>query len=146
MGCGGWLPGPGRRRQLPGNQPLHRLLPSRDPTTIDDLGWVAGVCCTRRRRPDIERFFAGFDLVDPGLVWIPQWRPDWATGLDPYRSGILAAAGRKPVADTSSGATDPGGKPTRLRQETQPAPGHRAAANRPAHHTPPTPRRSRVDH
>jgi hypothetical protein len=29
-----------------------------------------------RPRPDIMRFFDGFDLVDPGLVPIPRWRPD----------------------------------------------------------------------
>jgi SAM-dependent methyltransferase len=31
---------------------------------------------TPRTRAQVERFFAGFDLVDPGLVWVPQWRPD----------------------------------------------------------------------
>ena len=29
-----------------------------------------------RPRAEILRFFEGFDLVDPGLVPIPQWRPD----------------------------------------------------------------------
>jgi len=29
-----------------------------------------------RPRADIGRFFDGFDLVDPGLVWLPEWRPD----------------------------------------------------------------------
>jgi hypothetical protein len=29
-----------------------------------------------RSRADILRFFDGFELVDPGLVYIPQWRPD----------------------------------------------------------------------
>jgi len=29
-----------------------------------------------RPRVDIQRFFEGLDLVDPGLVWLPQWRPD----------------------------------------------------------------------
>jgi SAM-dependent methyltransferase len=31
----------------------------------------------RPRRPaEVERFFAGFDLVDPGLVPVEHWRPD----------------------------------------------------------------------
>jgi hypothetical protein len=29
-----------------------------------------------RTRAEITRFFAGFTLIDPGLVWLPQWRPD----------------------------------------------------------------------
>jgi SAM-dependent methyltransferase len=31
---------------------------------------------TYRNRAQVERFFAGLDLIDPGLVWAPQWRPD----------------------------------------------------------------------
>jgi SAM-dependent methyltransferase len=31
---------------------------------------------TYRNRAQIERFFAGLDFIDPGLVWAPQWRPD----------------------------------------------------------------------
>jgi hypothetical protein len=33
---------------------------------------------TLRSRAEVEALFAGFDLVDPGVVWIPQWRPDSA--------------------------------------------------------------------
>jgi hypothetical protein len=29
-----------------------------------------------RRRAEVERFFAGFGLVDPGLVPVERWRPD----------------------------------------------------------------------
>ena len=29
-----------------------------------------------RTRDEITRLFDGFTLIDPGLVWIPQWRPD----------------------------------------------------------------------
>ena len=31
---------------------------------------------TVRTRPDVESYFAGLDLVDPGIVRIPDWRPD----------------------------------------------------------------------
>jgi SAM-dependent methyltransferase len=31
---------------------------------------------THRSRSQIEQFFASFDLIEPGLVWEPQWRPD----------------------------------------------------------------------
>jgi SAM-dependent methyltransferase len=29
-----------------------------------------------RTRDQIARFFDGFTLVEPGLVWLPEWRPD----------------------------------------------------------------------
>jgi SAM-dependent methyltransferase len=29
-----------------------------------------------RSRAEVEALFGGFELVDPGVVWIPQWRPD----------------------------------------------------------------------
>jgi hypothetical protein len=54
-----------------------------------------------RSRSEIERFFTGLDLVEPGVVWLHQW-PD--PGLssefddDPTRSGEWAAIGRKPAA------------------------------------------------
>jgi SAM-dependent methyltransferase len=36
---------------------------------------VAGELCLRTR-DQIAGLFDGFSLVDPGLVWIPEWRPD----------------------------------------------------------------------
>jgi S-adenosyl methyltransferase len=50
-----------------------------------------------RRRADLERFFTGFELVDPGLVGVRQWRPDSpeAFGLDPARLCLYAGVGRK---------------------------------------------------
>jgi hypothetical protein len=35
-----------------------------------------GVVIRPRTRACIERFFTGFDLVEPGLVSLPDWRPD----------------------------------------------------------------------
>jgi len=52
-----------------------------------------------RSRAEILRFFQGFDLVDPGLVPIPQWRPDSPadTPTDPMRFwGGLVGVGQKP--------------------------------------------------
>lgn len=50
-----------------------------------------------RSRADIAAFFEGLELVEPGLVWLPQWRP---AGHDPFsgepmRSRGLAGVGRK---------------------------------------------------
>jgi hypothetical protein len=52
-----------------------------------------------RTRPEILRFFDGFELVDPGLVRIPLWRPDSPADVpeDPDRFWALVGVGRKPV-------------------------------------------------
>jgi hypothetical protein len=51
-----------------------------------------------RSRADVLRFFDGFELVDPGLAWVPAWRPDGSPGdfADPAQSWLLAGVGRKP--------------------------------------------------
>ena len=52
-----------------------------------------------RSRDEIGRFFDGFDLVDPGVVPIPQWRPDSPAGddADPAKFwGGLVGVARKP--------------------------------------------------
>jgi SAM-dependent methyltransferase len=50
-----------------------------------------------RSRADILRFFDGFDLVDPGLVHIPRWRPDPPADVtgDAARFWVLAGVARK---------------------------------------------------
>ena len=50
-----------------------------------------------RSRAEIMRFFDGFEITEPGLVFIPQWRPDSAAGVpdDPHRYGNLVGVGRK---------------------------------------------------
>jgi hypothetical protein len=51
-----------------------------------------------RSRADILRFLDGFGLVDPGLVYIPEWRPDSPEDVpeDPSKFWILVGVGRKP--------------------------------------------------
>jgi S-adenosyl methyltransferase len=53
---------------------------------------------TMRSRANILRFFDGFDLVDPGLVYIPQWRPDSPADVpsDPSKFWGLVGVGHKP--------------------------------------------------
>jgi SAM-dependent methyltransferase len=57
----------------------------------------SGVAITPRTREQVQRLFAGFDLVEPGLVWVPQWRPDTPedVGQHPERSVMLAGVGRR---------------------------------------------------
>jgi hypothetical protein len=51
-----------------------------------------------RTRAEVERFFTGLDLVEPGVVWLPEWRPapDDPTDFtdNPPASAGLAAVGR----------------------------------------------------
>jgi hypothetical protein len=51
-----------------------------------------------RPRADIMRFFDGFELLDPGLVYIPQWRPDSPADVpaDPSKFWVLVGVARKP--------------------------------------------------
>ena len=50
-----------------------------------------------RSRAAIGGFFAGFELVDPGLVYVPLWRPDSPAAVpeDPGRYANLAGVARK---------------------------------------------------
>jgi O-methyltransferase involved in polyketide biosynthesis len=53
---------------------------------------------TYRSRAEIERFFDGFDLVDPGLVRLPHWRPvsEEAAGAESEGSEwMLGGLGRR---------------------------------------------------
>jgi SAM-dependent methyltransferase len=65
----------------------HRQLYRRTPTPM-----------TMRSRTDIARLFDGFELVEPGLVWLPLWHPDHPAdaGQQPERTTGYAGVGRKP--------------------------------------------------
>ena len=51
-----------------------------------------------RSREQIARFFDGLELVEPGLVYLPEWRPDEPVRrpLDPGSMLMLGGVGRKP--------------------------------------------------
>jgi SAM-dependent methyltransferase len=50
-----------------------------------------------RSRAEIQRFFDGFEFVDPGLVYVPLWRPGSPADVpgDPGQFGCLVAVARK---------------------------------------------------
>jgi hypothetical protein len=49
-----------------------------------------------RTAADVSRFFEGFELVEPGLVHLPQWRPDrLSRRADPAERWIVGGVGRK---------------------------------------------------
>jgi SAM-dependent methyltransferase len=56
---------------------------------------MSGVPYVARSREETLRFFAGLEMVEPGLVPIDRWRPD-----DPHAPEVFgwAGVGRKPVA------------------------------------------------
>jgi SAM-dependent methyltransferase len=48
-----------------------------------------------RTREEIARFFEGYDMVEPGLVPMPEWRPDTAPeDEDPYSFSAFGGVGR----------------------------------------------------
>ncbi|MEU0219508.1 SAM-dependent methyltransferase [Streptomyces sp. NPDC006265] len=48
-----------------------------------------------RSREEIARFFEGYDMVEPGLVAMPHWRPDTTSeDEDPYAFSGFAGVGR----------------------------------------------------
>ncbi|MFD9704391.1 SAM-dependent methyltransferase [Lentzea sp. NPDC059081] len=48
-----------------------------------------------RTKGEIEGLFAGFELVEPGIVPSPLWRPEGTNTDDPDEAAIYAAVGRK---------------------------------------------------
>jgi hypothetical protein len=71
---------------------------SQDPATVAEVIRIAskaGVEITMRSREQATRFFRDVDLLEPGLVLAPDWRPARAPTHGP--SGwIIGGAGRKP--------------------------------------------------
>jgi SAM-dependent methyltransferase len=72
---------------------------------LDEVPVEADASYQRTTTPGVARTHAeildlmkGTDLVDPGIVWTPQWRPDSPDDVDdhPERSLVYAAVARKP--------------------------------------------------
>ena len=57
---------------------------------------VAAARGRARTGAEIARFFDGFTLIDPGLVWLPQWRPDHPQDVPdhPEEYWFLAGVGK----------------------------------------------------
>ncbi|MGH3190784.1 MAG: SAM-dependent methyltransferase [Streptosporangiaceae bacterium] len=57
---------------------------------------------TLRSRDQIMDLFEGFSLIDPGLVSLPEWRPDFNTDRTPLKGptvgGVARLAGRRVAA------------------------------------------------
>ena len=61
---------------------------------------------------DIERFFDGFEIIEPGVVWTADWRPDHGTRPagrpDSLYGGVGRKAGALAAGDQLGGAAEPG--------------------------------------
>lgn len=56
-----------------------------------------------RGYPDVLRFFGGYDLIEPGLVHVPLWRPDTPEDADrPEQAAAYGGVGRKPSPHSGS--------------------------------------------
>lgn len=66
--------------------------------TFVQMSIQAGNPITPRSHAEVTQQFAGFELVAPGLVWAPSWRPDDPAGVGdhPERTSNYAGVGRKP--------------------------------------------------
>jgi len=47
--------------------------------------------------PEIERFFDGFEIIEPGVVWMARWRPDPGTSPAGRPNSLYGGVGRKPA-------------------------------------------------
>jgi hypothetical protein len=54
---------------------------------------LGNVVSAGRTRGQVARFFTGLDLIEPGIVSTPKWRPE---GIEPADDPAYAAVGRKP--------------------------------------------------
>lgn len=60
---------------------------------VDRLYKTASNPGVRRTTDDILRFFDGVELVEPGLVWTPEWHPDSPEDVGTKPEASLAKAG-----------------------------------------------------
>ena len=51
-----------------------------------------------RSRKEIERFFDGLEIIEPGVVWMAAWRPDPATRPAGRPNSLYGGVGRKPAS------------------------------------------------
>jgi SAM-dependent methyltransferase len=86
-----------RDRIAPGSYlVLSHATPDEMPGEAQEVGQVyrsTATPITMRNREQIARMFDGFDLVEPGLTWVTEWRPD--EDALPRRREMLVGVGRK---------------------------------------------------
>lgn len=56
----------------------------------------SGMTLVPRSRDEVARFFAGWELVEPGIVPVAAWQPDDGPPTDPHAAYYWAGIARKP--------------------------------------------------
>lgn len=62
---------------------------------VEDLSKESATTAYIRTAEEIGRFFTGFELVEPGLVYMPRWRHDGQVPDHPEQAWLYAGVGRK---------------------------------------------------
>jgi hypothetical protein len=80
---------------------LSHLTGDFDPAAWEGVAAVyrrTGVTMQVRSRPDIERFFTGLEMIEPGVQVLPAWRPEADTGDPPtdVQVSVYGGLARKP--------------------------------------------------
>jgi S-adenosyl methyltransferase len=73
-------------------------LPEDRQRDMEALARTAQIPLSVRSRDEILRYFDGLELVDPGVVHLPLWRPEGPDDIfmdDPSRSGVYCGVGRR---------------------------------------------------
>jgi hypothetical protein len=78
---------------------LSHAVPEHDPAAADQIRRLYENTSTPialRSPTEVAALLDGFDLVDPGVVYLPQWRPDPLQTIeeDPARFSMFAGVGR----------------------------------------------------
>src|SRR5690606_11178238 len=91
------------RDALPSGSYLVISQPTRDARSDegDQVGKLIHLQATEQfyyaDRATFATYFTGWELIPPGIVWVPQWHPDSPDDVDehPERSMVYVGAGRK---------------------------------------------------
>jgi hypothetical protein len=81
-------------RDIPERSDLSPVAMAEMGAKVERLYQLTTASLVTRTRAQVERFFAGFDLVDPGVVEIQLWRPDGEGSKLP--GGFYGGVGHKP--------------------------------------------------
>ena len=76
--------------------------PARDQLAVatraeESLMKSMGQKVTFRSREQVSRFFAGLELVDPGVALVQDWRPDSILDIHSAPTAMWGGVGRKPL-------------------------------------------------
>jgi hypothetical protein len=70
-----------------------------DPAAMDAVVQAAtgaGMTLVPRKRADVQRFFADWEIINPGVVPVMTWHPDGEPPADPHAAYYWAGLARKP--------------------------------------------------